>query len=153
MLVRRVWPFRPAFENPFGDVDQLRREVMRLLGSQAEGGPFPEGGTGVFPPINVTQDQDSFHLRAEVPGIKANELSISAVKNRVSIAGKREIPREQERVSYHRRERAEGSFDRTVTLPSDLDAERVEARYTDGILTVTLPKAAETKPRQIVVKA
>jgi HSP20 family protein len=74
------------------------------------------------------------------------------VKNRLSIAGRREIPREHERVSYHRKERAEGSFNRTMTLPVELDAERIEARYVDGILALTLPKAEETKPRQIVVK-
>jgi len=55
-------------------------------------------------------------------------------------------------VSYHRKERAEGSFNRTVTLPAEVDAERVEARYADGILTLTLPKAEEAKPRQITVR-
>jgi HSP20 family protein len=70
----------------------------------------------------------------------------------VSLAGKREIQRENERVSYHRKERAEGSFNRTVTLPTEVDAERVDARYADGILTLTLPKAEETKPRQITVR-
>ena len=89
---------------------------------------------------------------AEVPGMKPNELSISAVRNRVSLAGKRDIPREHERVSYHRKERAEGSFNRTVTLPMEVDSERVEARYADGILTLTLPKAEEAKPRQIAVR-
>jgi HSP20 family protein len=55
-------------------------------------------------------------------------------------------------VSYHRKERAEGSFNRTITLPTEVDAERVSARYADGILAVTLPKAEEAKPRQIKVK-
>jgi HSP20 family protein len=56
-------------------------------------------------------------------------------------------------VSYHRRERAEGTFNRTVTLPSDVNAERIDARYASGVLTLTLPKAEEAKPRQITVKA
>jgi len=148
MLVRRVWPSRPAFDSPFGDFDQVRREMLRLLDTVAEG----DVGSGVFPPLNVTQDDDNFYLRAEVPGIKPDELSISAVRNRVSLAGKREIQREHERVSYHRKERAEGSFNRTVTLPAEVDAERVDARYADGILTLTLPKAEEAKPRQIAVR-
>jgi HSP20 family protein len=79
-------------------------------------------------------------------------MSISAVRNRVSLAGSREIQIEHERASYHRKERPEGSFNRTVTLPTDIDAERVDARYTDGILTLTLPKAEEAKPRQITVR-
>ena len=151
MLVRRVWPSRPTFDSPFVDVDQLRREMLRLL-ETAAGDTFGDTGAGVFPPMNITQDDDNFYLRAEAPGLEPEELSISAVRNRVSLAGKREIQREHERVSYHRRERAEGSFNRTVTLPTEVDAERVDARYTDGILTLTLPKAAETKPRQIAVK-
>jgi HSP20 family protein len=125
--------------------------MLRLFDAVA-GETFGDVGAGVFPPINITQDDDTFYLRAEVPGIKPNELSISAVRNRVSLAGKREIQREHERVSYHRKERAEGSFNRTVTLPSEVDAGRVDARYADGILTLTLPKAEETKPRQITVR-
>ncbi len=147
MLVRRVWPSRPTFDSPFDDFDQVRREMLRLLDSSVG-----DQSAGVFPPVNITQDDDNFYLRAEVPGIKPNELSISAVRNRVSLAGKREIQPEHDRVSYHRKERPEGSFDRTVTLPTEVDAERVDARYADGILTLTLPKAEETKPRQITVR-
>ena len=151
MLVRRLWPSRPTFDSPFADFDQLRREMLRLLDTVA-GDAIGGVGAGVFPPMNITQDDDNFYLRAEVPGITPSELSISAVRNRVSLAGKREIQRENERVSYHRKERAEGSFNRTVTLPTEVDAERVEARYADGILALTLPKAAEAKPRQIAVR-
>jgi HSP20 family protein len=148
MLVGRVWPSRPTLDSDF---DQVRRQMLRLLDTFA-GDTVSDTGTGVFPPVNITQDADNFYVRAEVPGIKPDELAISAVRNRVSLAGKREIQREHERVSYHRKERAEGSFNRTVTLPSEIDAQRVEARYADGILTLTLPKAEETKPRQITVR-
>jgi HSP20 family protein len=151
VLVRRVWPSRPTFDSPFADLDQLRREMLRLLdaaGGEASGSL----GAGVFPPMNITEDDDHFYLRAEVPGINPTELSISALKNRVSLSGEREIPPEHERVSYHRKERAEGSFNRTVTLPTEIDAEHVEASYSDGVLTLRLPKAAEAKPRQITVR-
>jgi HSP20 family protein len=150
MIVRRGWPSRPAFEDVFADFDQLRREMHRLLEpGRAESG---ELSSGVFPPMNVTQDADSFYVSAEVPGIKASQLSISAVKNRLSIAGKREIQSENERVSYHRKERPEGSFNRTLTLPTELDVDRIEARYADGILSLKLPKAEAAKPRLISVK-
>jgi len=151
MFVRRVWPSRPTFEGSFGEFDQIRREMLRLLGTSG-GDAGAEPGAGVFPPINITQDDDNFVLRAEIPGIKPAELSISALRNRVAISGKREIPREHERVSYHRKERPEGAFNRAVTLPVEIDAERVDARYGDGILTLTLPKAEVAKPRQITVK-
>jgi HSP20 family protein len=134
----------------FADFDQLRREMHRLL--DAGRTEFGDVGSGVFPPMNVTQDADNFYVRAEVPGIKAKELSISAVKNRLTIAGKREIQSENERVSYHRKERPEGSFNRTLTLPTEVDVDRVEARYADGILTLKLPKAEAANPRLISVK-
>jgi HSP20 family protein len=125
--------------------------MLRLFDSVA-GDAHGSTAAGVFPPINVTQDRDRFYVRAELPGIKADELSISTLGSRLQISGRREIPSEHGRVSYHRKERAEGAFSRTVTLPSDVDAAQVEARYTDGILTVTLPKAEQAKPRQIKVK-
>jgi len=153
MVVRRGWPSRPAFEDPFADFENLRRNMQRLLDRPGGTDGYGQTGSGVFPPINVTQDNESFYLRAEVPGIKADELSISAVKNRLSIAGKREIPNEHERVCYHRKERPEGSFNRTLTLPTELDVDRIDARYTDGILTLKLPKAEAAKPRLINVKA
>jgi HSP20 family protein len=151
MLVRRVWPSRPTFESSFSDFDQIRREMLRLLDA-ATGEGAPDPAAGVFPPMNITQDDQNFYLRAEVPGIKPAELSISALRNRVSISGKREIPREHDRVSYHRKERIEGAFNRAVTLPLEVNAERVDARYADGILTLTLPKAEQAKPRQIAVR-
>jgi HSP20 family protein len=151
MLLRRVWPSRPTFDGPF-DFDQVRREMLRLLDT-AGGDGTAEPAAGVFPPMNITQDDDNFYLRAEIPGIKPAEITISALRNRVSISGKREIPREHERVSYHRKERPEGAFDRAVTLPTEVDADRVDARYADGILLLTLPKAEQAKPRQIAVRS
>jgi len=150
MLVRRIWSSRPTF-TPFGELEQLRRDMLRLLDS-VSGDGARAAESGVFPPLNVTQDRDSFYVRAEVPGIKPDELSISAVRNRLSVSGKREIPPEGDRVSHHRKERAEGAFNRTVVLPTDVDSERIHARYAEGILTVTLPKSEATKPRQISVR-
>jgi len=129
----------------------MRREMLRLLDTTT-GNQFGEMGAGVFPPLNITQDDDAFYVRAEIPGIDPKQLSITALRNRVTVAGKREIAREQERVSYHRKERAEGSFNRTFTLPSFIDANAVDASYTDGVLMLKLPKAEEAKPRQIMVK-
>jgi HSP20 family protein len=156
MLTRRLWPSRPTFENPFQDFEQLRRGMLRLLDSASQGGVqdgFTETGSGVFPPVNVSQNDDSYFVRALLPGVKASDLTISALRNRLSISGRRELPGEKERVSYHRRERAEDAWSRTVTFPTDIAADRVEARYADGILTLTLPKAEEAKPRQIQVKS
>ena len=149
MFLTRVWPSRPLFESPFSDFDRLRREMLRVFDSVAT----HDGSAGVFPPMNVTQDADNFYIHAELPGIKAADLSVTALRNRVSITGKREISKEDEKVSYHRKERAEGEFSRTITLPGEVASEKVEARYVDGVLQLTLPKAEESKPRQIAVAA
>jgi len=152
MLVRRVWPSRPTFESPFADFDQLRQQMLRLFDAMG-GSTFGEPGSGVFPPMNISQDSDNYYVRAEVPGINAKDLEISALGRKLSISGRREIRAENSKASYHRKERAEGEFSRTVTLPAEFDASRVNAEYKAGVLIVTLPKAETAKPRQIVVKA
>lgn len=153
MLTRRIWPSRPSFENPFQDFEQLRRGMLRLLDSARET-PDGDAGAGVLPSLNVSQDDNNFYVRAVVPGVKSSDIVISALRNRLSISGKREIPAQSEgKVSYHRRERADEAFSRVVTLPSEIVTDRVEARYSDGVLSLTLPKSEETKPRQIVVKS
>jgi len=125
--------------------------MLRLFDAVGDS-TFGALGAGVFPPINITQDAENFYVRAEVPGIDKQNLEISALGRRLSISGKREISKENDKASYHRKERAEGEFSRSVTLPSEFEAGRVEARYQAGILTVTLPKSESAKPRQIVVK-
>lgn len=149
MLLRRVWPSRPMFESPFSDFDQLRREMLRVFDSVMGNESTP----GVYPPVNVTQDDNNYYVRAELPGIKPSDLSVTALRNRLSITGKREIPDEDGKVSYHRKERAQGEFSRSITLPGEVAADKVEASYAEGVLRLTLPKAEETKPRQIAVKA
>jgi len=152
MLVRRVWPSRPTFESPFADYEQLRQQMLRLFDAVG-GNAFGEPGSGVFPPMNVTEDKDNYYVRAEVPGINAKDLEISALGHNLTISGKREIANENNKASYHRKERAEGEFSRTVTLPAEFDASNVGAQCKAGVLTVTLPKAEAAKPRQIVVKS
>jgi HSP20 family protein len=107
---------------------------------------------GVFPLINLSEDKDGFYVHAELPGVKSDDLDIQATANSVSIVGERKIPHEAENARYHRREREAGKFSRMIALPSDIDANKVEAKLADGILTVTIPKAETAKPRQISVK-
>jgi HSP20 family protein len=116
--------------------------MFRLLDT-----PTPNAG----PSVHVTQDDAAFVIRAELPGVKPEDISITAEKNRLTIAGKRTIVRD-EKATYRRRERVEGSFERAFALPQPFDVDKIEARYVDGILTVTLPKSAEAKPRSIAVK-
>lgn len=150
MIVRRVGRYEPRRSSPFEDFERIRREMSRLLDSVPA--PRETPSAGVFPAINVTQDSASFYVRAELPGMKAAELDVSAFNKTLTIAGERKAAPE-EGVSYHRRERAQGAFSRSVTLPADFDGDKVQARFENGVLNVTLPKPEAAKPRQISVKS
>lgn len=151
MIIRRFYEW-PTESSQFSELNRMRSEMESLFGRLAES--VPTGfGPGVFPLINVTEDKDQLYVRAELPGMKPNEIEISATANSLSIAGERKVTAENEGASYHRREREAGVFRRTITLPNDIDSNRVEASYNNGVLTVTLPKAELSKPKQIAVKA
>jgi len=155
MLFRRTagWPAWDYWASPFEELDRLRRQ-MELLSEGLTGGRlWGAPGAGVFPLMNITEDKDNYYVRAELPGLKADDLEISVTGDSLSLSGERKIPVEDEKAQYHRREREAGRFSRIVTLPAQLDTEKVEASCKDGVLTVTLPKAEESKPRQIAVKA
>ncbi len=149
MIVRRIGRAEPRWSDPFNDIDRIRREMFRFLDAFPGGREQPS--SGVFPAINVSQDRDSFYVRAELPGVKAGDLDVSAVNRTLTISGTRHAP-EEKGVSYHRKERIDGEFSRSVTLPGDFDNEKVGAQLTNGVLTVTLPKPEAVKPRQISVK-
>jgi HSP20 family protein len=102
--------------------------------------------------MNVTQDPDAFFLRAELPGIDPKGLEITTLRNKIMISGERKLAEERGEVSYHRREREGGRFSRSLVLPTEIDAERVNASYEHGLLTLALPKAEVAKPKQIRVK-
>ncbi len=150
MFVRRVWPASPFQRAGMPDPSRLRRDMDRLF-DVLWSGDTP--GTGVFPAMNVTQDKDRYFVRAELPGIRTSDLKISVERNKLSVAGKRQIQEEGNGVSYHRRERSGGTFSRSITLPDELNADAVDANYKDGVLTIVLPKAEAVKAREIKVTA
>jgi len=152
-MLERFWTPGMGLAGSFAELDRMRREMERLLGGLSGSGGVWGRTAGVFPPVNVTQDADNYYVRAELPGVKAADLEVTANRNTLAIAGRRTATREDEKVSYHRCERTEGSFRRSVTLPGELNAGKIEARHVNGILTVTIPKAEEAKPKQITVRA
>ena len=153
MLFRRVtgWPTWD-WTSPFGELERMRRQ-MDWLNEGLTRGTLRTPSAGVFPLMNVTEDKDKYYVRAELPGLKADDLDISVTGDTLSISGERKLPAEDKKAQYHRREREAGRFSRIVTIPSQIDTGKVEARCADGVLTVTLPKAEAAKPKQISVKA
>jgi HSP20 family protein len=105
-------------------------------------------GRGAFPPLNVFNKGDDLVVLAEAPGVRKGDLKIEAKGNTVRISGAKTVGY-GERVSLHRRERGEGRFDRTITLPVEVDADRVKAEFRDGILALYLPRAESAKARSI----
>lgn len=150
MILRRM-PSLPSWSTPGRELDDARREMERLFDSLT--GFTGYRTAGVFPAINVSEDPESIHVRAELPGIRTDDLDISMENDTLTIAGERRPADEGDSVSYHRREREYGAFRRSFSIPLRVDADRVQARYLNGILTVTLPKAAEARPKQITVQA
>jgi HSP20 family protein len=101
----------------------------------------------------LTEDADNYYVRAELPGVKADELDIQVTANNLSISGERKIEAEEEGAKYHRRERDAGRFSRSLQLPGEIDSEKVEAKLEDGIVTVVISKADVAKPKQISVSS
>lgn len=106
---------------------------------------------GAYPPVNVFRQGDDFVVVTELPGIKKAELEIQIMQRQLRIAGKKDVTYADD-VSVHRRERASGGFDRTLTFPVQLDSEGARAEYRDGILTLHVPRSPEEKPRSIAIE-
>ncbi|BBO81588.1 Hsp20/alpha crystallin family protein [Desulfosarcina ovata] len=138
------------FGSHFGEFDEMRRQMDRLFSTYRDR-PAGSVGAGVFPAINITEDTDAYYVSAELPGVKSADLDLNVTANQLTLAGERKISKEAD-ARYHRREREAGRFSRAVALPGDIDAEGVKARLTDGVLSVTVPKAEKAKPRQIAVQ-
>jgi HSP20 family protein len=125
---------------------------MDELYGALSGGTLPMPSAGVFPLTNVTEDNENYYIRAELAGIKPDELDIQVVQEGISISGERKIPEEGNNVKYHRREREAGKFSRLINLPGKVDVNNVEASMENGILKITISKSEFSKPRQIKVQ-
>lgn len=137
-LLDPAWPFM-----------QLRREISQLLdGLEGNGGTARAG----VPAVNIWEDGDNFYAEAEIPGVSQENLEVFTIGDGLTLRGKRE-PLAGEGMTYHRRERGTGEFERVITLPADVDADKVEACLRNGVLKITLPKAEQAKPHKVKVSA
>jgi HSP20 family protein len=107
-------------------------------------------GSGSFPLVNVFNEGEDFVLVAELPGVKKEDIDVQVRGDTLRIRGKKTIAYDNA-ASVHRRERAAGEFDRTVTLPAEIDAAKVAAEHRDGVLTLRLPRAESAKPRTVAI--
>ena len=144
---------RPELAWPgFGRLSSLRDELDRLFES-----PWTELArtsqllSGWTPALDIHEDKDNFIVRAELPGMKREEIDVSLHDGLLSISGERKLDQKYEAAEVYRTERFFGKFQRTVTLPAPVASDKVKAQYKDGVLTITLPKTEAAKPKQIEV--
>jgi HSP20 family protein len=136
----------------FGRLSSLRDELDRLFESPwAELSRTSQLLSGWTPALDVHEDKDNFVVHAELPGMKREEIEVSLHDGMLSISGERKLDKQYEEAEVYRTERFFGKFQRTVTLPAPVAADKVKAQYQDGILTITLPKTEAAKPKQIEV--
>jgi len=152
MILKRMLDFpNYGWRSAFDDLERMRRDMDRLFG-QVVGRAYWPTHAGVFPLVNISEDRENFYISAELPGLESKEIQISASGKNLTLAGERKIASQGEHVKYHRREREGGQFSRVIALPNEIEADNVEATYSNGILSITVPKAAAAKPKQIAVK-
>ena len=142
----------------FKEMDQLQQDIGSLFNGYNRGplfGPAFEPGLGLrqYPKINLRDDVENVYVEALVPGVDPDKIEMNVLGNTLTVAGERKVADQpEEKLTWHRRERVSGKFMRTVELPVEIVADKVKAECRNGLLHVTLPKAAEAKPKKISIK-
>lgn len=146
--------------DPLTELEALRREVERAYQDFEDGNLWPFSWTAFlpgrsarnYPLLNAYEDENNVYVEGLAPGIDPEKLNISVTGDILRIEGeKQQLSPEIKQESYHRNERSAGKFLRSMTLPSDIDTEKVSADYSNGVLRITLPKAEKAKPKKISV--
>jgi HSP20 family protein len=137
-----------SFNDPFAAMTALQRALESRLQSDWMGAST--AGAGAYPLINIFQQKDDFVAVIELAGVNKDDLQIEAKENSVRVSG-RKAPQYDDKASVHRRERLFGVFDRTLSLPIEIDAEGIRAEYRDGLLALFIPRAESEKPRTIKI--
>ncbi len=137
-----LWRFDPITE-----LDRMRRDMDQLFGQRG----YSSDGYS-FPLVNVYDHNDDIVVTAELPGLSKDDVKVNVTGNVLTISGKRK-PAASEGASYIRRERSSGEFEKTVRIPARVTADKISAGFKNGVLTITMPKSEEYKPKTIPVEA
>lgn len=134
--------------DPFDALFSLQRALEARLASDWL--RDATAGMGAFPPVNVFQQGHDFVAIIELPGVDKSDLDIQAKESTIRISGNKKVAYD-EGISLHRRERIAGSFDRTISVPVQIDPDRIKAEFRDGVLALFIPRAESDKPRTITI--
>ena len=140
---------RPGFRNPWAEFERIRQgfnQLSRNFVSRDD----QYGDANVFPPLNIFEEKNSLIVKAEIPGVGVQDIEVSLEGETLTLQGTRK-KNDDDRLSFHRREIERGNFSRAVSLPIKVDPDSVSAKLKNGILTVTISKADEVKPRQVSI--
>jgi HSP20 family protein len=154
-IIRRRQPGELAPGAGMGRLDPMQwmHELLRFDPFQ-QMLALPLAEQGIFAPdFEVKETPDAFVFKADLPGVKEEELEVSLTGNRLVVSGRRESERREENERYYASERSYGSFTRAFTLPEGIDGDKVRAQLESGVLTLTVPKRPETQPKKIDIKA
>lgn len=136
--------------DPFDLVTDLQGDINRLFSSSLRREPQTTFGD-FLPSLEVKEDENQFQLHLDIPGMERKDLDISVTGNVLTVKGERKEEEQKKGKGYFYSERRYGSFQRSVELPVEVDADKVAANYKDGVLELTLPKSEKAKPKQIKV--
>jgi len=136
------------------DLFGMQREMNRMFDNFFRTSDRSEDSslTVWTPAVDITEHDDDFAVKVELPGINKDDVKITLDSNILTLRGEKKQEKETKKENYHRVERSYGSFQRSFTLPANVKSDKIDASYKDGILTINLPKAEEAKPKQVEVK-
>ncbi|HZP03814.1 MAG TPA: Hsp20/alpha crystallin family protein [Terracidiphilus sp.] len=137
--------------DPFRDVVALQNRVNSLFRDFNEGGDNALTTASFVPAVDIYEDNQKVVLKLEVPGVEEKDLDVRVENHTLTVKGERKFETEEKEQNFHRIERRYGSFFRAFTLPSTVDTEHVDAKYTAGVLKLELKKKPEAQPKQIKV--
>jgi HSP20 family protein len=141
--------------DPFQEMSALQERMNRLFSDVRAQAPVrgEEIVQGAWiPAVDIFETNEAIVLKAELPGITAQDISVEVKDNTLTLKGEKKFEKEVKEENYHRVERSYGSFQRAFTLPGTIHQEKVKAKFKDGILEITLPKVEEAKPKQVKVE-
>jgi HSP20 family protein len=136
--------------NEFAPLYRLHSDMNRLFEDFFQDLPSQRTFAATYPAMNTWEDGDNAYVEAELPGLSMEDIELYVRGNELTLSGQRKI-QDPQAGNWHRRERTEGKFTRMIQLPWEIDADKVEARLADGVLTVKLPKCETCKPKKVKV--
>jgi HSP20 family protein len=143
---------------PARELATIQNDLNRLFGSFFDSPTVARGVRGTtlsrwVPAMDLVETEDSYVLRADLPGLTENEVTIEVADNVLKISGERKTEHEERKQGYYRIERASGGFARSLRLPEGVDPESVTAKFDNGVLEVNVPKPEQRKPRKVTISA